>query len=56
MLQIQTTNEKNKLIGYLILGEITFYILKNKYLRKRTQKVEKHNNFTFHNYHPQFRF
>ena len=48
ILQIQTTTEKIKLIGYLILGEIKFFTSKMKILRKRAQKVKKDNNFTFH--------
>ena len=38
---MQTTTEKNKLIGYLILGEIKFYNLKNEHFEKRAQKVKK---------------
>ena len=48
MLQIQTTTEKIKLTGYLILGEIKFRKLKMNILRKRARKVKKDNNFTFH--------
>ena len=46
---MQTKNEKIKLIGYLILGEIKFWNLKKKkkkkkkenISRKRVQKVKK---------------
>ena len=58
---MQTTTEKIKLTGYLILVEIKLCNLKNEHfetsrmniLRKRAQKVKKHNNFTFHDYLPQ---
>ena len=35
ILQIQTTTEKIKLTGYLILGEIKFYNFKNEYFEKK---------------------
>ena len=55
---MQTTTEKIKLTGYLILGEIKFWNLKNEHFEKKSSKSEKknHNNFTFHDYLPQCRF
>ena len=41
ILQLQTTTEKVKLIGYLILGEIKFWNLKNKHFVKKNPKVKK---------------
>ena len=38
MLQIKTTTEKVKLIGYLILGEIKFFNLKNEHFDKKSPK------------------
>ena len=38
ILQIQTTTEKIKLIGYLILGEIKFCNLKNEHFEKKSPK------------------
>ena len=38
ILQIQTTTEKNKLIEYLIPGEIKFWNLKNEYFEKKSPK------------------
>ena len=38
MLQIKTTTEKIKLAGYLILGEIKFFNLKNEHFRKMNTK------------------
>ena len=38
MLQIKTTTEKVKLIGYLILGEIKFFNLKNEHFEKMNPK------------------
>ena len=55
ILYLQTTTEKIKLNGYLILGEITFCNLKNEHFEKIAQKVKKYNNFTFHDYLPQCR-
>ena len=52
---MQTNTEKNKLIGYLILGEIKFYNLKNEHFEKKSPKSKKKNiNIlrlmnTFHN-------
>ena len=45
---------ENKLIGYLILGEIKFWNLKNKHFEKKSPKIEKnitilHFMTTFHN-------
>ena len=56
MLQIQTTTEKIKLTGYLILYEIKMTTSRMNILRKRVQKVKKQNNFTFHDYFPKFYF
>ena len=42
---MQAATDKIKLTGYFILN----------ILRKRAQKVKKHNNFTFHDYLPQCR-
>ena len=54
---MQTTTEKNELIGYLIFVEIKLYKLSKMYiLRKRSQKAKKkHNNFTFYDYLEQCR-
>ena len=52
---MQTTTKKIKLIGYLIFVEIKFCNLKNEHFEKKSQKVKKHNNFTFHEYLPQCR-
>ena len=38
---MQITTEKYKLIGYLILGEIKFWILKNEHFEKKSPKSEK---------------
>ena len=38
ILQVQTTSEKFKLIGYLILAEIKFCNLKNENFEKKTPK------------------
>ena len=38
MSQVQTTTEKIKLIGYLILGEIKFFNLKNHNFEKKSPK------------------
>ena len=50
---MQTKNEKIKLIGYLILGEIKFWNLKYEQFEKRSPKMEKitilHFMTTFHN-------
>ena len=55
ILQMQTTTEKIKLTAYLILAEIKFLNLKNEnILRKRAQKVKKHNSFTLPDYLPQY--
>ena len=45
---------ENKLIGYLIIGEIKFWNLKNKHFEKKSPKIEKHITIlhfmtTFHN-------
>ena len=54
---MQTTTEKNKLIGYLILGEIKFYNLKNEHFEKKSpkSKKKKHKYFAFNEYLPQCR-
>ena len=44
ILQIETTTEKNKLIGYLLLDEIKFCNLKNKYFEKWEKEPEKWKN------------
>ena len=54
ILQIQTTTEKIKLTGYLILGEIKFCNLKNEHFEKKEPKKLKnimilHFMTTFHN-------
>ena len=53
ILQIQTITGKIKLIGYLILGEIKFWNLKNEDFEKKSPKSEKniilHFMTTFHN-------
>ena len=54
ILQIQTTTETIKLIGYLILGEIKYWNLENEQFKKKNQKSWKHNNFTFHGYLAQY--
>ena len=41
ILQIQTTTEKIKLIGYLILSDIKFWKLKNEHFEKKSPKSEK---------------
>ena len=38
ILQIQTNTEKIKLTGYLILGEIKFFNLKNEHFDKKSPK------------------
>ena len=38
ILQMQTTTEKIELIGYLILGDITFCSLKNLHTEKKSPK------------------
>ena len=38
ILQMQTTTEKTELIGYLILGDITFCNLKNLHTEKKSPK------------------
>ena len=45
---MQTTTEKNKLIGYLILGEIKFYNLKNEHFEKKSPKSKKKNITILH--------
>ena len=50
---MQTTTEKIKLIGYLILGEIKFCEFKNEHFEKKPKKLKIiANNFTFHDYLP----
>ena len=41
ILYLQTTTEKIKLNGYLILGEITFRNLKNEHFEKNSPKSKK---------------
>ena len=53
-MQIQTTTEINKLIGYLILGEIKFWTFKKELFEKKGPESEKsitilHFMTTFHN-------
>ena len=45
-----TLTGKCKLIGYLILGEIKFWNLKNEDFEKKSPKSEKHKTFTFYYY------
>ena len=52
---MQTNTEKIELTGYLILGEIKLYKLKNVYFEEKISKnKKKHNNFTFHDYLEQY--
>ena len=52
---MQTNTEKIELTGYLILGEIKLYKLKNVYFEEKISKSKKkHNNFTFHDYLEQY--